>query len=68
MSFIQPTLLEANHVVKFIREHQFTYALFHLHLDKVLHIFCATRFATTYYVLERMLKVRDALKETVADR
>ena len=31
MSFIQSTLLEANHVVKFIREHQFTYALFRLH-------------------------------------
>ena len=28
VSFIQKTLLDANHVVKFVREHQFTYALF----------------------------------------
>ena len=43
MSFIQPTLLEANHVVKFIREHLCAFSS-----DKVLHIFYATRFATTY--------------------
>ena len=28
MSFIQKTLLNANHVVKFVREHCLTYALF----------------------------------------
>ena len=28
MSFIQQTLLDASHVVTFVREHQFTYALF----------------------------------------
>ena len=28
MSFIHQTLLDANHVVKFVREHQFTCALF----------------------------------------
>lgn len=54
MSFVQPTLIEANHIVKFIREHQFTYALFRTKSDKCLKIFCATRFATSYYVLERL--------------
>ena len=28
ISFIHQTLLDANYVVKFVREHQFTYALF----------------------------------------
>ena len=28
ISFIQQNLLDANHVVKFVREHQFTYGLF----------------------------------------
>ena len=68
MSFVQPTLIEANHIVKFIREHQFTYALFRTKSDKCLQIFCATRFATSYYVLERLQLVRAALQETIADR
>ena len=57
MSFIQPILLDANHVVKFVQEDHFTYALFHTKSDKCLWIFCATRFATSYYVLERLLEV-----------
>ena len=68
MNFVQPTLVDANHIVKFIREHQFTYALFRTKSDKCLQIFCATRFATAYYVLERLILVRAALQETVADR
>ena len=28
MNFVQPTLVDANHIVKLIHEHQFTYALF----------------------------------------
>ena len=67
MSFIQPTLVDANHLVKFLRERRFTYALFCTKSDKCLQIFCATRFATIYYVLERLLDVRAALVETVAD-
>ena len=37
--FIQPTLVEANHIVKFIREHQFTYALFCTKSDSVYKYF-----------------------------
>ena len=42
--------------------------LFKSHSDKCLQIFCATRFATAYYVLERLMLVRPALVETIADR
>ena len=68
MSFIQQTLLDANHVVKFVREHQFTYALFRSKSPtKTLTIFCATRFATAFYVLKGLLDVRLALNETMLD-
>ena len=39
MSFVQPTLVDANHLVKFLREYQFTYALFCTKSDKCLQIF-----------------------------
>ena len=66
---IKQTLLEANHVVKFIREHLFSYALFRTKSPtKNLQIFCATRFATAYYVLATLLHVKPALVGTVADR
>lgn len=65
---IMSTLLDANHVVKFICKHQYTYALFKSHFDKCLQIFCATRFATTYYVLERLMLVHPALVETIVDQ
>ena len=69
MSFIQQTLLDANHVVKFVREHQFTYALCRSKsATKTLTIFCATGFATAFYVLKVLLDVRPALNETVSDR
>ena len=68
MSFVQSTLLDANHVVKFVQEHQFTYALFCTKSDKCLQFFCATRFATSYYILERLLQVRAALVETIVDQ
>ena len=68
MSFVQPILLDANHLVKFMQEHQFTYALFCTKSNKCLQIFCAMRFATSYYVLERLLTVRVVLVETVANR
>lgn len=44
MSFIQPTLIKANHFVKFIREHQFIYARFCSKSDKCLQIFCAENY------------------------
>ena len=66
---IRQTLLDANHVVKFIREHSFSYALFRTKSPtKNLQIFCATRFATAYYVLATLQQVKPALVETVADR
>ena len=69
LNFIKQTLLDANDVVKFIREHQFTYALFcSKSPSKNLQIFCATRFATAYLVLNRLLELRPALNETIADR
>ena len=69
LPFIKQTLLDANHVVKFVREHQFTYALFRTKSPtKTLQIFCATRFATAYYVLSTLQSLRPALNETVADR
>ena len=68
MPSVKQTLLDANHIVKFIREHQLSYALFRSKPPtKALHVFCATRFATAYYVLEGLLKVKRALIETVAD-
>ena len=67
MSFVQPILLDANHLVKFVQKHQFTYALFCTKSNKCLQIFCAMRFATSYYVLKRLLTVHAALVETVAD-
>lgn len=67
--FIKQTLLYANNVVRFIREHQFTYALFHTKLaTKTLLIFCATCFATAYYVLNTLLSLWLALNETMANR
>ena len=69
LPFIKQTLLDANHVVKFVREHQFTYALFRTKSPtKTLQIFCATRFATAYYVLSTLQSLRPALNEIIADR
>ena len=69
LTFIRQTFLDANNVVKFIREHQFTYALFRTKSPtKTLKIFCATRFATAYYVLNTLLSLWPSLNETVADR
>ena len=68
LNFIKQTLLDANDVVKFIREHQFTYALFcSKSPNKNMQIFCATHFATAYLVLNCSLELRPALNENVAD-
>ncbi|KAH7366153.1 hypothetical protein KP509_18G065400 [Ceratopteris richardii] len=69
LSFIKQSLLDANHVVKFIREHQFSYSLFRTKSpNKALQIFCATRFAMAYILLNGLLEVKSALVEMIADR
>ncbi|KAH7421445.1 hypothetical protein KP509_13G057500 [Ceratopteris richardii] len=69
LSFIKQSLLDENHVVKFIREHQFSYLLFRSKSpNKALQIFCAIRFATTYIVLSGLLEVKLALVEIIDDR
>lgn len=58
LSFINSKLLEFSHIVKFIKENQYSSCLFRMHSSKVLHIFCEIWFPKIYLVLTKKLYMK----------
>ena len=67
-SWLKTTIDQGHNIVKFITTHQSSLAFFRSHSQLQLLKPVATRFASFFIMLQRVLDCKDSLQETVVDR
>jgi hypothetical protein len=68
LAWVAPIISDGHRVVKFITNHQASLAHFRKKSKLELLKLGATRFASYFIMLQRLLEAKDALQETVIDR